>query len=83
MSKQILIVCLLLTAIIYYTNCCAADESTKSEIMNGMSPDNETNLDQEAIMAMCNETFRTPMGMLFISSDFSEIIPSNHSYVSH
>lgn len=67
MSSEILIVCLVFTATFYYTNCCAADELAKSGAgagANGIIQDNETVLDQETIMAMCNETFRTPMGML-------------------
>lgn len=66
MSTEILIVCLVLTATFYYTNCCAADEMAKSDGTGGIIQDNETVLDQETIMAMCNETFRTPMGMLFV-----------------
>lgn len=66
MSNRILIICLVLTAAVYYTNCCAADEPTKMESANRVTQDNET-LDQEAIMMMCNETFRTPMGTLIMN----------------
>lgn len=71
MFSNIAVVCLALALTFYYVNCCATDESTKIEGMNGMAQDNETHLDQETIMAMCNETFRTSMGMFSALITFS------------
>lgn len=71
MFSKVAIVCLVLVATFCYVKCCATDESTKTEGINGMAQDNETHLDQEAIMAMCNETFRTSMGMFSALLRFS------------
>lgn len=66
MFSEMLMSCLLVGIVAYCVHCCAADEFRKTEEMNELTQDNQTLLDQEATMAMCNETFRTPMGMLFI-----------------
>lgn len=66
MFSEMLMAYLLVGTVVYCVQCCAADEIKKTEETNGLTQDNETLLDQEATMAMCNETFRTPMGMLLI-----------------
>lgn len=48
------------------TYCCAADNApqptTTPAIAAKSLDDSSDQLDQEAIMQMCNESFRTPMG---------------------
>lgn len=76
-------VCLVLASTFYCTKCCAVDESSKTESVYGMIQDNMTLQDQEAIMAMCNETFRTPMGMLLIFDVLTRLNRINHFFFSH
>lgn len=64
MFSEMLMACLLVGTVFHCVHCCAADEMKNTEEMNGVTQNNETLLDQEATMAMCNETFRTPMGTL-------------------
>lgn len=75
MSKTIMIIFFVFATVFYGTNSCAADESTRIEYISDMNQQNET-FDQDAIMAMCNETFRTPMGLfIFIS------LMEKHTYI--
>lgn len=59
MANNYLIV-FILTALFCFMDCCDADES---KIENTEEQNVSLALDQEAIMNMCNETFRTSMGL--------------------
>lgn len=61
---------ILLIAVLYLggTYCCAADNgqqqtTTIAAIAAKSVDDSNDQLDQEAIMLMCNESFRTSMGL--------------------
>lgn len=56
---------LVLTTVLCCVYCCGATTEEKTQQAPSTKPnDAETDqLDQETIMMMCNETFRTPMGL--------------------
>lgn len=52
-----------ITMVLCCTYCCEAEETQTQQSIPMKSNDNEADqLDQEAIMMICNETFRTSMG---------------------
>lgn len=54
----------LMIALFCFGRCCAVDEPQQA-IQQSMDDNNENQLDQDSIMAMCNETFRTSMGITY------------------
>lgn len=57
MVKHVLFAALVIS-LIYFGCCCAVDGPSPAE-----RDDDGNVVDQDAIMAMCNETFRTEMGL--------------------
>lgn len=76
LSKVLLVV--LVTVALCMVHCCAAEDTTndpKTGMSNGVNKDGESaELSQTDIMLMCNESFRTSMGMsFFFNCSFGQI----------
>lgn len=63
MSKYILVV-LLIGFLMCCTHCCGAEEPNPAPPGTEGDEDAPETINFDAIMEMCNETFRTPMGLL-------------------
>lgn len=57
MANHVLFTVLMITLIYFGCCCCAVDDIQKT-----IDDNNDNQMDQDSIMAMCNETFRTSMG---------------------